>query len=274
MQLEKYDLSQEERNALHALMARLPTSQSRVEHIWSTLDSVWNQLGCNSKDPHSANVSAFYRHPVWLLNSLFIEEDPESRGHRMAIAKWIGSRGSDIRRVLDYGGGHGLLARMITNAHPETHVDVYEPYPSQYTRNSLQAHDRVHLLDRPGKIYDCVVSVDVLEHLADPIGALIDMTRRLPKNGYLILANCFYPVIKCHLPQTFHLRYSLPAFARLVGLQLIGECAGSHANIFQKIRRPILSRQTLRAIERISQALFPALEPVHNALKRWRGRPA
>ncbi|OEZ33325.1 hypothetical protein AS144_05145 [Francisella endosymbiont of Amblyomma maculatum] len=54
-------------------------------------------------------------------------------------------------------------------------------------------------------------------------------------DGYLVIANCFYPVIKCHLPQIFYLKYTLNQFAKMLGLKVIGLLEDSHATIYKKI---------------------------------------
>ncbi|MGB1702268.1 MAG: hypothetical protein ACPHFR_04035, partial [Cycloclasticus sp.] len=74
----------------------------------------------------------------------------------------------------------------------------------------------------------------VLEHVDDPLKDFACMINKVKTGGYLIVANCFYPVIKCHLPQNFHFRFTFNIFARLMGLRIKGGLKGSHATIFQK----------------------------------------
>ena len=48
--------------------------------------------------------------------------------------------------------------------------------------------------------FDFVIASHVLEHVEDPLIVLSIMIDSVRINGYLVIANCFYPVIKCHLP--------------------------------------------------------------------------
>jgi hypothetical protein len=70
-------------------------------------------------------VSAFYRHPVWLLNGLFIEQDPQSLAHRQAFTTWVTQHLPT--RVADFGGGFGGVARSIGATLPHGSVEVVEP---------------------------------------------------------------------------------------------------------------------------------------------------
>lgn len=56
-----------------------------VRDLWQLMDEQWIFHKC---DPRVMDdrVTAFYRHPVWLLNGLFIEQDPESLAYRKAFA--------------------------------------------------------------------------------------------------------------------------------------------------------------------------------------------
>jgi 2-polyprenyl-6-hydroxyphenyl methylase/3-demethylubiquinone-9 3-methyltransferase len=92
------------------------------------------------------------------------------------------------------------------------------------------------------------------------------MIKNVKFGGYLIIANCFYPVIKCHLPQNFHFRYSFNFFAKLMGLKKIGLLQGSHATLFKKVDKQIDWRY-LRFFEKLSKFLFPIIESLKNSLR-------
>ena len=78
-------------------------------------------------------------------------------------------------------------------------------------------------------------------------------------NGYLLLANNFYPVIKCHLPSTFHFRFTFNKFAIMMGLEVIGRCEDSHATIYKKISETEINWHKIRAFEQLSRLGFPLL---------------
>lgn len=77
------------------------------------------------------------------------------------------------QRVLDYGCGSGAFARYLREC-GYTDVTGYDGYNPRF------AHDAV-LSER----YDCVLSQDVLEHVADP-QALLDRFHELARPGGLI----------------------------------------------------------------------------------------
>ena len=86
-----------------------------LEEIWAVMDEPWRELNC---DPEvmDARIGTFYAHPVWLLNGLFIEQHPQSLDSRRGLTGWVATKSP--RRVADYGGGFGGLARMTGAACP------------------------------------------------------------------------------------------------------------------------------------------------------------
>ncbi|MFV9931190.1 MAG: hypothetical protein AB8V10_06410 [Francisella endosymbiont of Hyalomma asiaticum] len=61
------------------------------------------------------------------------------------------------------------------------------------------------------------------------------MIKSVKTDDYLVIANCFHPVIKCHLPQIFHLKYTLNQFVKILGLEDTGLLEDSHATIYKKV---------------------------------------
>lgn len=60
------------------------------------------------------------------------------------------------------------------------------------------------------------------------------MVRKVRVEGVLIIYNCFYRVIQCHLPSTFHLLYSFDEFCQLLGLRVEGKTMDDHATVYTK----------------------------------------
>jgi 2-polyprenyl-6-hydroxyphenyl methylase/3-demethylubiquinone-9 3-methyltransferase len=204
--------------------------------LLNELDKVWISLGLDNEIPLQLQVEAvgkFYSHPVWILNGLFSELDSDSRSHRVAIANYIKKLG--VLRVADYGGGSGVLARFIAQV-PDIRVDVIEPYPSSFFLNRVSDCKNVQFVDVLGSNYDLVVAQDVLEHTDDPLAVAVKLISATRKGGYLIFANCFFPVIKCHLPTTFYLRHTFPLLMFFAGLKYVAAVDGAeHALVFKKI---------------------------------------
>lgn len=269
MQIDPAGLSGAELAELERLLAQLP-SPPTVQALWRLMDAAWAELGCDERRPDPARLGAFYRHPVWTLNGMFVEQDPESWGHREAIVRWLAPQTTGA--ILDYGGGYGSLARMAAAALPALRVEVFEPYPSAAALARAAALPNLRYVDAPGRGYSAVLCLDVLEHLIDPLPDLAQMAGALAPGGRLVIANHFYPAIRCHLPGTFHLRYSFALIARLAGLAWAGRCPGSPATVYRRVGRRAPSLGALRRAERLSRALYPALWGAHRAYRRLRGR--
>ena len=78
---------------------RYPT----LEELWALMDEPWYDLNCDP-DVMDDRISQYYRHPVWLLNGLFIEQHDQSLENRRQFSAWVANQSP--KRVADYGGGY------------------------------------------------------------------------------------------------------------------------------------------------------------------------
>ena len=262
--LDGYLCDPEEKHLLLQLLGD-PDAPLALDRLWSLMDQVWDESGCDSNQFDATAYSAFYRHPVWLLNGIFIEQDAVSMQHRRSITAAITAFGP--RTIVDFGGGFGTLSRLLAEANPHAHIDVCEPYPPLHGLEAAARYPNIHYVSdlRPSS-YDALVCTDVLEHVFDPLRLLSAFRSAVKPGGHLVIANCFYPVIKCHLPSTFHLRYTFDLFARLLGLAVVGDCIGSHARIYRRTSREPIPWPLIRSFERLSKLLFPVLLLMRNCL--------
>lgn len=242
-----------------------------LDELHQAMDRAWDELGLDNRKPDMGRLATFYRHPVWAQNGVFVESDPLSRGQREAIVAWLLE--ADVPDILDYGGGYGGLARMAAAAMPERQVAVYEPFPDPAALERAAAFANLRYVGELRGQHACVSCVDVLEHLTDPLATLAAIAAHIRVGGYLLEASNFYPLIKCHLPTTFYLRYSFPLFARMLGLRRVGRVAGSHATAYQKVAPTPAAWPQLRAAEAAARAAFPALRQLHRAYRVIRRRP-
>jgi SAM-dependent methyltransferase len=156
----------------------------------------------------------------WRLRAIYGEQR-----HRLEAA---GVRWGD--RILDYGCGSGAFVRYLTASGYES-VAGFDAYNSRY--------DDVAVLSGS---YDCLVSQDVLEHVADP-QALLDDFQRLVRPGGLIAIGtpnaaaidlCRTEAYKhaLHVPYHRHIfsRAALLAAAERRGWSLITYHATQYAN--------------------------------------------
>ncbi|NCJ07653.1 methyltransferase domain-containing protein [Synechococcales cyanobacterium C] len=242
-----------------------------LERLWQLMDQVWDEMDCDNVNLDLKKISAYYQHPIWLLNGFFVEQHDVSLQHRHGIADWIVQ--TSLQRILDFGGGFGTLARIICDKVEQASVDIYEPYPSREALFLSQDYPRLRFVSDLDSGYDCLVSTDVLEHVPDPLALFAKMIAAVRRDGYLLIANHFYPSIKCHLPSTFHFRYSFDQFAEAMGLEKIGTCPhATHATIYQKVSEQPLNWRRIRSMEANSQLLFPWREFDSQHLGVWRAR--
>jgi 2-polyprenyl-3-methyl-5-hydroxy-6-metoxy-1,4-benzoquinol methylase len=274
LMIDESQLTLSEGAELRRLLALSQTMPPTLTDLWHMMDTVWTETGCDAEqlqgDRMRQKMDQFYAHPIWLLNGLFVEQDAESRGQRQAIAQWL-QQHSDIQTLLDYGGGFGTLARCIADACPHVHVHIFEPHPHRMARQKIAAYPMVRFIEIPDETYDCLVSTDVLEHVPDPLRTFAEMIDHVRLGGYLVIANCFHPVIACHLPCTFHLRYTFDQFAQLMGLEKVEPCAGSSATVYRKARQQPWNWTVLRRWESASKLLYGVVGPVRYVSRRSRG---
>ena len=213
----------------------LPPDVPTIDWVWSEMDRVWDEQGLdNLSSLSNEQFGRFYSHPVWVMNGIFTELDPTSMQHRKAISEFMKANG--LKKIADYGGGSGVLAKVISETDPEAVVDVVEPYASDFFKNRLQDIDQVKFKSGfEGEVYDVAIAQDVLEHVTNAVEVAFEMAKNVKEGGKLIYANCFYPVIKCHLPQTFYLRYTFKYVMNAMGLTFEGSVPGAnHALVFGK----------------------------------------
>lgn len=229
-----------------------------LEQMWYLMDLIWDDFKCDNKNLNWEKIGKFYSHPVWLLNGLFIEQHSVSMGHRHAISDWIVK--NRFENVVDYGGGFGTLARLVAEKDNNIKMNIYEPHPSEFGLKRASEFENINIISKLESQYDCLMSTDVLEHVPDPLNDFADMIRSVKLNGYLVIANAFYPMIKCHLPQDFHFRYSFNLFAKIMGLEVIGVLEGSHATIFRKVEEVDPYWLKMRFYEKLSKIIFHMFE--------------
>ena len=223
------------------------------------MDQSWEFCGCNNSQPDPEQLAIFYNDPIWLLNGMFIEQHDVSMGHRQAITHAVTALAP--QQVVDFGSGFGTLARLLAAALPESDIEICDPYPPRHGIESCKPFANISFVPELSRqSVDCLVSTDVLEHVQDPIVLLAAMVDAVRPGGHLLIANCFFPVILCHLPCTFHLRYSFDSFCQALGLEVLGPCEGSHATIYRRSEVFEPDWRLLRRMERRSQRLFPWCE--------------
>ena len=252
--LDNYLLSIDEREALESLLAQTGQEMS-LKDLYRIMDEIWVSYGCDASRYDEKRYAQFYSHPVWLLNGIFVEQHLESRGHRIAIAEAVRLSGSET--ILDFGGGFGTLARLITELMPDSRVDIWDPFPPRHGIEVCKSNPNIHFISSPkDESYDALTCTDVLEHVHDPLALLADMVAKVRLGGTLVIYNCFYPLIQCHLPCTFHLIRTFDEFCSMLGLDVTGKTSDDHATIYKKVASAAPDWRAIRKFEAQSKLSY------------------
>lgn len=274
--LENKNLEPSERQEILTLLhMQNPNISNDLEQMWYLLNRVWHNMGCDNKHLDWEKIGKFYAHPVWILNGLFIESHELSLHIRKAIAQYIASL--NPKRVCDYGGGFGSLAKEIAKLCPHTQIDIYEPFPSSYGKKCVEEFSNVAFVSTlKENYYDCLVSTDVLEHVDNVLHTFESMLVSLTIGGKALIGNCFYPVIECHLPKHFHYRYTFRYIATMMGVSYNGSVEGTeYVEIYTKHKKSRVNFTTKLAgggskcLFAIMPILKPILKPLLKVLKHF-----
>lgn len=261
----------------YAYLSRFDGQPLELQRVWELMDEEWRRCGAGYGPECDERVGRFYASPVWLLNGLFTESDPESVGHREAMADWVGAL--EPRLVADYGGGFGALARRIARVAPQADVVVVDPFARETAIKVTRTLRNVRFAPALPTACDAVIAQDVLEHVRDPLPVFRTLLEAVRPGGRVVTANCFQPVILCHMPQTFHLRFTFRFIVPALGCRYVGTVPGApHAQVFERTTAEPSWRRA-RARERISRIVFPLLlcvaaltRPIRSRLRRQRSR--
>jgi SAM-dependent methyltransferase len=232
-----------------------------LNRLWQILDRGWDEL----LDKHQNQLSLpnflheYYQHPVWLINAAFSESDIETINDRMAAVRLITH--VQPHKILDFGGGIGTVARLCSINIPQAEiVDLVDITEFRHTVTQyLSDFPKIRVLEKPDPSYDAVICTEVLEHLIDPISAVVEINRLLRKGGAFAASWSFFPGIKCHLPQNFHLRRLILWIIRSLGFGFYGfERRGSliYAFLKQSDVTPQMIKQA-RLLELMSRLPIP-----------------
>jgi len=235
-------IDREHEQIIRAFLLVFGTDRPSIKQIWGALDLVWDAMAIDRFSPDPDKLARYYAHPVWVLNGLFAEFDGESVLHRERFADWIVQRRP--RRVADFGGGFGTLARMVARKAPDCQVSVIEPQPLAAARDAAAGFTNILFETAPMGSYDIIVATDVFEHVLDPLGLLHSIAAHIPIGGYLLVANHFEPTIKCHLPTNFHLKLGWPIFMARLGFRREGDVVYGEAYIKVDDRSPTTAQSS------------------------------
>nr|WP_261341173.1 class I SAM-dependent methyltransferase [Fimbriiglobus ruber] len=82
-------------------------------------------------------------------------------------------------RLLDYGGGNGRLAELLRAA-GFPRVETYDPFVPRFAT-------------KPTERFDCIVSIEMVEHSTDPVGTFAEMNDLLTEPGLILFSTLLQP---------------------------------------------------------------------------------
>ena len=233
-----------------------------LNELWELMDKIWDDLGCSSfsDDKH---IEDFYDHPIWILNTLFIEQDEQSLYNRKLFSEAI--LGVNPQKIADFGGGGATLSRIISENNSKVFIDVIEPFPSNITKEILKNYSNINLVSKVDSNYDIIVAIDVFEHVFDPVGLVYQLSNNVIEDGFIFTANCFEPFIKCHLSQNLHLKYSWDRIMFELGFET--QFNTMYGTLYKKNKESNIEK--MRKVEAKSKELYPYLKKIPNRLSKF-----
>ncbi len=118
-----------------------------------------------------------------IYNDGYANVDPDYAGLRPAAsAEMLGAMfGSALAGmdVLDYGGGNGALADLLTREHG-ARAETYDPFDPAYDI-------------RPGRSYQLVTCFEVLEHTPDPQATIQEIASLVAADGLVVFSTLLQP---------------------------------------------------------------------------------
>jgi len=262
-------VSNKDKDYLLSLPKNLPNNQWVNDEI----DRVWDSLKLNNKKSLlEQDIGSFYNHPVWIMNGLFSEADPLSKNHRINIAKFLNK--NNVKKIADYGGGSGVFASTVASQNSSIHIDIVEPYALEFFKLKMINYTLINFVnDFATNNYDAAISQDVLEHIEDPIETAFKIASSVKEGGLIIFADCYYPVIKCHLPSKFYLRHTFKFIMKKMGLTYVCRVPNAeHALVFKRKQNlnlddALSDLKTIKFLGRFLNLIWPFASKLKNMFR-------
>ena len=120
-------------------------------------------------------------------------------------------KSSEKLKILDYGGGIGVLSSILAKNHDTYYYDLegktkefakYLNDNSEYKTTFVDSEEEAFALD-----INAIICVDVLEHVKDPMTLAKKITEKLPTGGLFLTTGLDFsigPHIPMHLPENVY----------------------------------------------------------------------
>ena len=116
--------------------------------------------------------------------------DLDEKGNTFSKIAGLWQETKSQMHVLDIGCGAGSVSEvLVQRGHLVYGLDLMDEAVRRATQRGLiaQVYDVNQGLPFQDKYFDCVLALDIIEHLFDPLAALTEIHRVLTDRGYLLL---------------------------------------------------------------------------------------
>jgi len=159
----------------------------------------------------------------------YLADDPGDAVNFQSLCSWMeGFATLESKRVLDVGAGSGKLVRFIRGRG----VDASGVEPSRALFDRFLKDDPAFAcstlddLESPGRQFDIITAFDVIEHVADPVGFLRGIEKRLAAGGVCFVST---PDVESLVARAFGLRWHFyyPYHLSYLGPRTIAKAAAT-----------------------------------------------
>ena len=110
-----------------------------------------------------------------------------ARQYVTSLCKSLSIKNFDGLKILDYGAGFGLMAKALSEFGAE--VVAVEPFGYRYIANlGIQVYRALDDIPQEKEVFDGVVSLEVVEHLQEPLENLKTINSLLKPGGWLYIS--------------------------------------------------------------------------------------
>lgn len=182
-------------------------------------------------------------------------------------------------RVLDFGAGGGQFALPLA----ELGFDVTALEPDDLLRNSLRG--RISAVSGAEELADgsfqCIYTLNVLEHIPDDVGALRQLRRKLTNGGTLLIYVPAFPLLYTSMDTKVghvrrYTRRTLVATVHAAGFTVESCCyvdsLGFFATLLFKVGDNGAGDINRRALRLYDRAIFPVSRIIDRVTRRWFGK--
>jgi len=107
------------------------------------------------------------------------------------------------KKVLDYGGGIGIISTFLSSNNIVHYYDINKESKTFATYVNKKLKGTVNFVDTEEEAFkqelDCIICVDVLEHLEKPMDTVKKITKKLSKDGLFLTTGLNFSV-GAHIP--------------------------------------------------------------------------